>query len=373
MNVLLAGDFCPQYRVAEKIDNEEYSIVLNNIIDIVKAFDYSVVNLECPVTYGGEHPIAKFGPNLQCAEKCLDALKWTGFKCLTLANNHILDYGEEGVKNTLSSCSKRGIDYVGAGNNLSEASEVLYKEINGQRLAIINCCEHEFSIATEKSAGANPINPIQQYYVIKEAKKNSDFVLVVVHGGHEHYQLPSPRMQETYRFFIDAGADAVVNHHQHCYSGYEIYKNKPIFYGLGNFCFDREIHEKSIWNEGFMVSLQFGREVNFELYPYVQCTVVPKILIMNSDEKKSFDKRLLYLNKIISSPSELAYEFEKWASESQKMMELLFEPYNNRILRGLYIRKMLPSFINKIKKLQVINYINCEAHLDKLKYCIRSL
>lgn len=52
-----------------------------------------------------------------------------------------------------------------------------------------------------------------------------------MHGGHEHYQLPSLRMQETYRFFIDAGADVVVNHHQHCFSGYEIYNNKYIFMG----------------------------------------------------------------------------------------------------------------------------------------------
>ena len=156
---------------------------------------------------------------------------------------------------TLMYLNDKQADFVGGGNSLRQASETLYKSIDGHTLAVINCCEHEFSIATETSSGANPLNPIQQYYKIQEARKNADYVLVIVHGGHEHYQLPSPRMKETYRFFVDAGADAVVNHHQHCYSGYEVYNGKPIFYGIGNFLFDREGVRNSIWNEGDMVLL----------------------------------------------------------------------------------------------------------------------
>lgn len=147
----------------------------------------------------------------------------------TLANNHILDQGEQCCLDTKRELEKAGIDTVGVGHNIGEAGIILYKQINGETLAIINCCEHEFSIATESSAGANPINPIQQYYKVQEARQNADYVLVIVHGSHEHYQLPSPQMQEIFRFYIDAGADAVVNGHQHCYSGYEEYKGKPIF------------------------------------------------------------------------------------------------------------------------------------------------
>lgn len=83
---------------------------------------------------------------------------------------------------------KYGIDTVGAGKNLKEASKVFYKQIGDQLLAVINCCEHEFSIATEHEAGANPLNLIQQYYQIKEAREKADNVLVIVHGGHEHFQ-----------------------------------------------------------------------------------------------------------------------------------------------------------------------------------------
>ena len=77
-------------------------------------------------------------------------------------------------------------------------------------MAVINCCEHEFSVTTGDFPGANPLNPIRQFYKISEARKDADYVVVIVHGGHEMLQLPSPRMQELYRYFIDVGADAVI-------------------------------------------------------------------------------------------------------------------------------------------------------------------
>lgn len=167
----------------------------------------------------------------------------------------------------------------------------------------MNCCEHEFSIATATTAGANPLNPIQQYYNIQEARTKADYVLVIVHGGHEHYALPSPRMKETYRFFIDAGADAIINHHQHCYSGYEIYHGKPIFYGLGNLLFDHKSERHGPWNEGFMVSLRLDKQTlpQFELYPYTQCNERPSVIPMNEAERKIFAERIDKLNQIISN------------------------------------------------------------------------
>ena len=238
MKILIAGDFCPQERVCASFEKGDFASVLREVKNSLSLVDYSIVNFECPITKGKELPIKKCGPNLRCSSKGIEAISWVGFNCVTLANNHFLDYGESGVVNTIQVCSEFGIDIVGGGKNLQEASQILYKKIAGKILAIINCCEHEFSIATEKSAGANQLNPIRQYYTIKKARSEADFVLVIVHGGHEYYQLPNARMHETYRFFVDAGADAVVNHHHHCFSGSEVYNGKPIFYGLGNFCFD---------------------------------------------------------------------------------------------------------------------------------------
>lgn len=366
MKVLVAGDFCPQSRVAELFERGSYSDVLGEVKETIESADYSIVNFECPITKGGEKPIEKIGPNLHCGESGLQAVKWAGFDCVTLANNHFLDYGEEGVKNTLDACKKIGIDTVGGGINLQEASKILYKEINGQTLAIINCCEHEFSIATDDTAGSNPLNPIKQYYAIQEAHKMADCVLVIVHGGHEYYQLPSLRMQETYRFFIDAGADAVVNHHQHCYSGYEIYHDKPIFYGLGNFCFDKSSMCGRIWNEGYLVTLNFACiNSKFKLYPYLQCDFVPRLKMLKLN---SFEEKINELNEIIASSNLLREAEEIYYRSCDNQYSSIFEPINNLYYLGAKRRGWLPSLISKNRRLTAADFILCEAHRDKLLY-----
>lgn len=365
MNVLIAGDFCPQARVKKLCEEGKYAEVLGDVREIVEKADFSIVNLECPITHGGEQPIEKKGPNLQCSEKGIEAIKWAGFDCCTLANNHFLDFGEKGVSNTLDACKKHGLETVGGGMNIEEASLTLYTKINGNTLAVINCCEHEFSIATATTAGANPLNPVQQYYAIRDAKEKADYVLVIVHGGHEHWQLPSIRMQETYRFFIDAGADVVVNHHQHCFSGYEIYKENPIFYGLGNFCFDMPQRNGVIWNEGYMVQLQLGDTVSFRILPYLQCQQQPAVRML---ELMAYDSRLAELNRIIADRELLRSHQDEYYHRGAKNYQQIFEPFDCRLLRALQKRGWLPSLISKKRKLLANDFIQCESHRDRLIY-----
>lgn len=365
MRILIAGDFCPRNRVSAAFEKEDYASVLSEVKELTAKSDYSIVNFECPVVIGKAKPLEKQGPSLECAEYGVKAIKYAGFDCVTLANNHFLDYGEKGVVDSLTSFDSQGMDHVGGGMNVAEASNTLYKDINGKRLAVINCCEHEFSIATTTTAGSNPLNPIRQYYAIMEAQKNADCVLVVVHGGHEHFQLPSLRMVETYRFFIDAGADAVVNHHQHCYSGYEVYKGKPIFYGLGNFCFDGNMSGKQLWHEGYMVSLNFEEQVSFDILPYTQCGEEPKVSFTRDN---AFDERIKKLNNIIANPVLLEGAITGYYEKNASNYSVIFEPCNNRSFLALKRRGWLPSLISKKRKLMAQNYIECEAHRDKLLY-----
>ena len=366
IKLLIAGDFCPQDRVAQYIEKGDYNSIFDEVKACTSQMDYSIVNLEAPVISSIAKPIEKCGPNLKCSSKAVEALKWAGFNMVTLANNHFYDYGDSGVKDTLEACKKEGIMTVGGGMNLHEASQTAYVNINNVKLAFINCCEHEFSIATENTGGSNPLNPIQQYYAIQEAKKNADKVIVIVHGGHEHYQLPSPRMKETYRFFVDAGADAVINHHQHCYSGYEVYNEKPIFYGLGNFCFDRAIRRNCFWNEGYIVILCMNDEtVKFELIPYFQGNENARVEILK--DRSIFDAKISELNITISNDCKLKSKHQKWMSQTSNGYILALEPYQNRLLTSLYIKGLLPSFIKKKKKkLRLITYLECEAHRERL-------
>ena len=364
MKVLIAGDFCPRGEVAEAFEGGGFEKVLGEVKPFFSLSDYSLVNFECPVTDGSENPIVKQGVNLYCSKKGIDAVKWLGCNCVTLANNHFYDYGDAGVKNTLRICKEASIDTVGGGENITDASKVMYKQINGQVLAVINCCEREFSIATDTSGGANPLNPIRQYYAIREARLKADYVLVIVHGGHEHFQLPSPRMVETYRFFVDAGADAVVNHHQHCYSGYEFYNGKPILYGLGNFCFAANNRVQSSWYEGFFVIIDFSRgDISFELHPYKQCDGNPEIRML---QQNVFDETLEALNAIITDQEALRKAVKEYYLTRSDSISGIFEPIRNRYYLGAKRRGWLPSLISRKRKLEATDYISCEAHRDIL-------
>lgn len=370
MKILIAGDFAPRARLAKQIENKRYSEVFSeDIRDIIKSADFSFVNFESPVVEDGYKPIPKCGPNLHCTPEAAEAVKYAGFTGVTMANNHILDFGAEGLYKSVECCKALDLDVIGVGENLHDAEKILYLEKKAKTLAVINCCEHEFSIATETESGANPLNPVRQFYAIQEAKKNADYVLVIVHGGHEHYQLPSPRMQETYRFFIDAGADAVVNHHQHCYSGYETYKGKPIFYGLGNFCFDIEpIKDNTTWNFGYMVELNLEDSIEFKLYPYNQ---YGKKATIEFVELSSFEDQLKNLNLIISDTILLNKKIKEYFATCADFERFILEPYSGRIQTKLFDLGILPSLINSNKELMILNHISCEAHRDKLVYALK--
>ncbi len=374
MKIVVAGDYCQRLRVDKYVANKRFDILFDEIRTTVECADYQIVNLEFPiVTEGGmPHPINKCGPHLFGSKASIDALKYAGFSCCTLANNHILDQGEECCLETMGLLKKAGFDTVGVGKNIEEASKILFKNINGETIAIINCCETEFSIATENTAGANPINIINQYAKIIEARRNADYVLVIVHGGHEFFQFPSIRMQDTYRFFIDIGADAVVNHHQHCYSGYEFYKGKPIVYGIGNFLFDNDSEVDRSWYQGYLVKLDFQhKSTKLEVFPYEQCYEFIGIHLMDEKTEKQFYDNLNEMNRIIVDRQSLKQELDAYYDKSSKEELLLMEPYTDTILYQFYKRGLLPKFFKGKKKLMIENHIVCESHRDKLIYALK--
>lgn len=367
--VLIAGDFVPQYRVKDLLEKNKFDVVLEEVKTITSQCDFNLVNLEAPIVVSPEcQRIKKNGPNLSANLRAIEALEYAGFNAVTLANNHIGDYGEWGVSDTLFYTTKVKLSIVGAGMDETEAEKVLYKDINGITFAIINCCEHEFGIAAKAKAGANGLNPIHQYRSIREAKKKADYIIVIVHGGHEMWQLPSPRMVETYRFFIDAGADVVVNHHQHCYSGYEKYSGKYIFYGLGNLCFDNPRYRNDIWNEGYMLKLTFGSELAFELIPYQQCTEQPRITLLKN--RKSFDDRIEEINETIKSPNLLQFATDMYYKATSIGMKSAFDLVNNKYFRWLQNKGWMPSLLSEKKRLKMENLIACESHRDKVTYAL---
>ena len=324
------------------------------------------MNFECTVVDGKAKPISKCGPNLKCQPEAVKVLKDGGFDCVTVANNHFRDFGSRGVQLSLAEIDRVGLDRVGGGMSIDEAEKVLYKEIDKKRVAFINVCEHEFSIADNDRGGSAPLDIVDVSIRIQEAKGKADFVIVIIHGGNEYFQLPTPRMKKTYRFFVKMGADAVVNHHQHCYSGYEVYQDKPIVYGLGNFCFDWNGRRNCMWNEGYMLLLNLDKTIDFELVPYIQCNDEPKVVLMSNNEKSKFENKIAELNRIIANDEALNKEYDAFVRGRKRSIICPFTPYLNTYMRMAAGRHLIPYLIPREKLAGQINFIDCESHRDVL-------
>jgi len=179
--------------------------------------------------------------------------------------------------------------------------------------------------------------------------------------------LLSPRMKQLFRFYIDSGADAVINHHTHCVSGYEEYMGKPIYYSLGNFLFDKEKLRNSIWNEGMAVILSFDdSKVKHQRLPFSQCNEQPVLSLYNDVEIGSFENKIKTLNEIIESDESLNIQFQKYCESKSKLYEGYIEPYSNRYLHFLRNRNLFPGLYSRRKKQYMLNVTRCESHRDIL-------
>ena len=366
MKILIAGDYCPQERVAKLIEEGKGCSVMKDMKPYLNGADYAIVNFECAVVDSTVKPIVKFGPCLSCSAKGVDLLKTMGFDGVTLANNHFRDYGNAGVKNTMLALRENGIDYVGGGENSSEAEKVLYKVIAGKIIAFVNFCENEFSIASKNKGGSAAMNAVVNYRQITEAKQKADVVIVIVHGGHEGYQYPSPRMKQLYQWYVDLGANIVVNGHQHCFSGYEVYKDAPIIYGLGNFCFDEEGSRDNEWNFGYFLNMTIDEKgISFECVPYEQCNATPDVKLLKGKELESFHRKLEEINAVIADEVMLEAQYDAFCESRRSQLSCL-APYMNEHTRAASGRGWIPYLLPKKKLLNILNFIECESHRDLL-------
>ena len=206
----------------------------------VAGSDLCLANLETPVCPSGATPRSKAGPHISGDASSLSVFGAHGGRvCFNLANNHMMDYGDDGLRETLGGCGRFNILSAGAGGDLEKARAPARCEVGGLRVAVLGRCESQFGIATSQQAGAAPLDATI-YASIRKLKSEADVVVVSVHGGAEMCPWPSPHWQDLLRSIVDAGAAVVHGHHSHVPQGYEEYHGGAIFYGLGNFLVEPE-------------------------------------------------------------------------------------------------------------------------------------
>lgn len=374
MNIMIAGDFF----VSDAFKSKD--LICKSVIDEFKDVDLRLINQESPITQDlKENKIAKTGPHLQSEPgTVIPYLHKLNVDVVTLANNHILDYGSPGLKDTFSSLSEEKIDYIGAGKNFEEASQAYSCIKNDVKVAILNFAENEWSTTFGAKPGASPLDIIENVKQIKKAKKNHDKVVCIIHGGHEYYSLPSPRMRKQYRFYVDNGADAIVGHHTHCISGYEVYKGSPIIYSLGNFLFTKP-SDSDLWYQGLLVKLFINKDdiINFELLPIEQQKGTYKVALVTDKRKKDeIIKGVNELSEIIKDDLELQIQWDRFVWSKKEKYQSFLSPLSGlsgRYLRALVYRLRLAKIIsNQRQRLLMANLIRCEAHRDLMQASLSS-
>jgi poly-gamma-glutamate synthesis protein (capsule biosynthesis protein) len=255
--------------------------VFRNVDPMFLNADAVVINLEDPMTTSSTN-FKKTVP-LKANPIYAPLLKKNNIVVACLANNHIMDYGNTGLTDTINTLKSNGINYTGAGYNIDQATQPVYLNIKGRKIAVLNFLDNssfteflpsEMPGATINSSGYAPAdwNIIKQR--IDESKKNSDITIVVFHYGNEYSTTPNPSQIELSHECIDEGADMVIGDHPHVIQKIESYKGKPIFYSLGNFVFDQSniATHSSLMLEMDMV----GNETKIIVHPMTLVNSIPR-------------------------------------------------------------------------------------------------
>ncbi len=213
-------------------------------IDAMNSVDVMVVNNEFPFTSRGnrqEEKMYTFRADPDTAEY----LQIMGADVAILANNHVYDFGEQGLLDTLDTLNEYGIKPLGAGRNIEEASRPVYYIINDIKVAIIAATQIErleppntIGAREDKAGVFRCWNSKLIYSVVEEAKKNADFVIVCVHWGTEKEEMPDTWQLEMAPKLAEAGADLIIGDHPHRLQGFYYYGNTPCIYSLGNYWFN---------------------------------------------------------------------------------------------------------------------------------------
>jgi poly-gamma-glutamate synthesis protein (capsule biosynthesis protein) len=239
LTLAFVGDIMMGGSAAHKLKTEGADSFFTATAPLLQQADITMGNLEGPLGLKGKIWVKKkytFLVNPSCAA----GLAHAGFKLLTLANNHTMDFGTDALQSTLEALESNGLKHAGAGMNSAEARQPAWFEAKGHKVAVLaySLTEPTEFWATKTRAGCASADGYNMKEDIQSAKnQGADIVVVCCHWGQEKHTDLRSYQPELAHLAIDAGADAVVCHHPHIWQALEVYHGKPIAYAIGNFAF----------------------------------------------------------------------------------------------------------------------------------------
>lgn len=277
-------------RHMDRCENGIYDCFSEDLLELMNGMDVMMINNEFAYSERGEALKGKaftFRANPSRA----GLLKAFGTDIASLANNHVYDYGPDALLDTLAALDKEGIPHVGAGANLAEACKPFYFICNGRKIAIVAATQIERSLnytkeATEDSPGVlKTLQPDKFVKVIRQAKKNSDCVIAVVHWGTEGDSNYGRDQRSLAKEFVDAGADAVIGGHTHCLQGFEIMDGVPVIYSLGNFWFSSSTQDTGLAR----VTIDEKGDLELSFIPCIQKNIRTELVTDEAERQRILD------------------------------------------------------------------------------------
>lgn len=229
------------------------------MVELLRSGDFACGDFEAPLT-DPDRRAPKAGPAIRQDPRLVPVLREAGFTAMTLANNHVADFGLDALAGTRDRLVEEGLAVLGYGCDASEAASPLFLRSGESKIALFACAEAEFGIlrlaSTRRPGVAWMLDPTLPDR-IAEASRECDLVVVQCHAGIEEEPIPLPELRSVYRNWIRAGARFVVGHHPHVIQGSERFGGGEIHYSLGNAYFDHPTMPRSggAWNRGILLEI----------------------------------------------------------------------------------------------------------------------
>lgn len=365
--IIICGDLCPTADTQVFFDQADVKSLFNDVLPVLQNANFVIGNLEFVLTDDAKS-IQKSGPVLFGKTSYIDVFKKAGFDLLSLANNHIKDCGEAGVKSTLATCESAGIAAFGAASNLQDAKKPFIKVINGWKIGFMTFAEQEFNVASNEEYGASYLDPYDDFDVLQELKEKVDYVVVIYHGGIEYYEYPSPLLQKKCQKFIDKGADLVTCQHSHCIGTIQQYNEKQIVYGQGNTLFGYRENNDS-WNQGLLIKLEFDIETTSPKINFIpiQAKQSGIELLQELEAKKKMDA-VMVKSLNINDKTFVEQSWIKFCLNKRALYFAYLLGFNRWLihLNRLSKNALVPLFYSKKYLRTSQNIVRCEAHNEVL-------
>jgi len=270
ITITFGGDVLMEYSLVQSMKEQGADHPFEYVKPYFQNSDYTVINLETPITNASTEYPKQY--NFKASPLLLEGLKTSGVDMVSLANNHTLDYGEQGLIDTLNALQDADIDKIGAGRNDEEAYSERIVELKGKKIAFL--AFSKVLPAISWYAGKNKPGIASGYQVeraaniVEDVKQKADYVLVYYHWGDEKVNKPNRGQKKIAKSLIDHGADAIIGSHPHVLQGFDTYKGKPIAYSLGNFLFPDYVSGRTA--ETGILELQLKNdEIHTSFYPHI--------------------------------------------------------------------------------------------------------